>query len=45
LAACAKHGLLGGGPGRDLVRFVTHHGITGPGIQRAPDICREALRG
>lgn len=45
LAACSKLGLLGGAPGRDLVRFVTHHGITGAGIQRALEICRHALRG
>jgi threonine aldolase len=45
LAACAKLGLLGGGPGADLVRFVTHHGITGPDISRALAICRDALNG
>jgi threonine aldolase len=45
LAACAKLGLLGGGPGPDLIRFVTHHGITAPDIQQALATCRDVLRG
>jgi threonine aldolase len=44
LAACSGRGLLGGGPGQHLVRFVTHHGITGDDIQQALAICRDALR-
>jgi threonine aldolase len=44
LAGCAASGLLGGGPGPDLVRFVTHHGVTGQDIQRALAICRDVLR-
>jgi threonine aldolase len=42
LAACSSRGLRGGGRG-DLVRFVTHHGITPADVQRALVICREAL--
>jgi len=45
VAACADQGLLGGAPGPDLVRFVTHHAIGPADIQRALVICREALRG
>ncbi len=45
LAACSGQGLRGGAHGPDLVRFVTHHGISPAGIQRALMICREALRG
>jgi threonine aldolase len=45
LAACSGQGLLGGAPGPDLVRFVTHHGISPADVQRALVICREALRG
>jgi threonine aldolase len=44
LAACARQGLLGGAYGPDLVRFVTHHGISRADVQRALVICREALR-
>jgi threonine aldolase len=43
LAACSSEGLLGGGPGPHLVRFVTHHGITADDIRRALAICRAAL--
>ena len=42
LAACSSRGLRGGGRG-DLVRFVTHHGITQADVSRALVICREAL--
>jgi threonine aldolase len=45
LAACSGQGLRGGAHGPDLVRFVTHHGISPADIQRALMICREALRG
>jgi len=45
LAACSGQGLRGGAHGPDLVRFVTHHGISRADIQRALAICREALRG
>ena len=45
VAACRKQGLLGGPYGTDLVRFVTHYGISPADIQRALAICREALRG
>jgi threonine aldolase len=45
VAACRKQGLLGGAYGTDLVRFVTHYGISPADIQRALAICREALRG
>jgi threonine aldolase len=45
LAACSGQGLRGGAHGPDLVRFVTHHGISQADIQRALAICREALRG
>jgi threonine aldolase len=45
VAACSEQGLLGGAYGTDLVRFVTHHGISPADIQRALAICREALRG
>jgi threonine aldolase len=45
LAACSGQGLLGGAPGPDLVRFVTHHGIGPADVRRALMICREALRG
>lgn len=43
LAACSSRGLRGGGRG-DLVRFVTHYGISPADVQRALVICREALR-
>ncbi|MGH3152995.1 MAG: GntG family PLP-dependent aldolase [Streptosporangiaceae bacterium] len=45
LAACSGQGLRGGAHGPDLVRFVTHHGISRTDIQHALMICREALRG
>jgi threonine aldolase len=45
LAACSGQGLRGGAQGPDLVRFVTHHGISRADIQRALVICREALGG
>src|ERR1700761_6127926 len=45
VAACRKQGLLGGAYGTDLVRFVTHYGVSPADIQRALAICREALRG
>jgi len=45
LAACSDGGLLGGALGQDLVRLVTHHGISAADVQRALVICREALRG
>jgi threonine aldolase len=45
VAACREQGLLGGGYGTDLVRFVTHHGISPADIRRALAICRETLRG
>ncbi len=45
LAAGSKLGLRGGGPGPDLVRFVTHHGITGADIKHALAISRDALSG
>jgi threonine aldolase len=45
LAACSGRGLLGGAPGPDLVRFVTHYGISPADVQRALVICREVLRG
>jgi threonine aldolase len=45
LAACSREGLLGGAMGPDLVRFVTHHGIGQPDVQRALVICRDTLRG
>ena len=45
VAACRKQGLRGGAYGTDLVRFVTHYGISPADIQRALAICREALRG
>ena len=45
VAACRKQGLLGGAYGTDLVRFVTHYGISPADIHRALAICREALRG
>jgi len=45
VAACCEQGLLGGAYGTDLVRFVTHYGISPADIQRALAICREALRG
>jgi threonine aldolase len=45
LASCARLGVLGGGPGRDLVRFVTHHGITAADVKRALVMCRDSLRG
>jgi threonine aldolase len=45
LAACSGQGLRGGAHGPDLVRFVTHHGISRADIRRALAICREALRG
>jgi threonine aldolase len=44
-AASPARGLLGGAYGTDLVRFVTHHGISPADIQRALAICRQALRG
>ena len=44
LAACSGQGLLGGAHGPDLVRFVTHYGISRADVQRALVICREALR-
>jgi threonine aldolase len=44
LAGCSEQGLLGGAYGTDLVRFVTHHGISPTDIRRALAICREALR-
>jgi threonine aldolase len=43
LAACAKLGLRGGATGPDLVRFVTHHGVTAADIKQALTICRDAL--
>ena len=45
LAACSGQGLLGGAHGPDLVRFVTHYGISPTDVQRALMICRDALRG
>ncbi len=45
LAACSGQGLLGGAYGPDLVRFVTHYGISQADVQRALVICRDALRG
>jgi threonine aldolase len=45
LAACSGQGLRGGAHGPDLVRFVTHHGVSPADIQRALMICRGALRG
>ncbi len=42
LAACSSRGLRGGGRG-DVVRFVTHHGISPADVRRALVICREAL--
>lgn len=45
VAACCEQGLLGGAYDTDLVRFVTHHGISPADIQRALAICRETLRG
>src|SRR4029077_14890340 len=44
VAACCEQGLLGGAYGTDLVRFVTHYGISPADIQLALAICREALR-
>jgi threonine aldolase len=43
LAVCSGEGLLGGAYGPDLVRFVTHHGISPADVQRALVICREGL--
>lgn len=45
LTACREQGLLGGAYGADLVRFVTHDGISPADIQRALAICRQALGG
>ncbi len=45
LAACSERGLLGGRPGTDRVRFVTHYGITGADVHRALAICRDVLNG
>jgi len=45
MTACREQGLLGGAYGTDLVRFVTHYGISPADIHRALAICREALRG
>ena len=45
VAACCEQGLLGGTYGTDVVRFVTHYGISPADIQRALAICRETLRG
>ena len=44
LTGCSDQGLLGGGYGPDLVRFVTHHGISSADIRQALVICRNALR-
>ncbi len=44
LAICSRHGLRGGAYGQDLVRFVTHYGISQADVRRALVICREALR-
>ena len=45
VAACCEQGLLGGAYGTDLVRFVTHYGISPADIQQTLAICRETLRG
>jgi threonine aldolase len=45
LAACSGYGLLGGAHGPNLVRFVTHYGISTADVQRALVICRKLLRG
>jgi hypothetical protein len=44
LTGCSDQGLLGGEYGPDLVRFVTHHGISSADIRQALIICRNALR-
>ncbi len=44
LTACSENGLLGGEYGSDLVRFVTHHGISPADVRQAPGTCRKALR-
>jgi threonine aldolase len=44
LTACSDKGLLGGEYGPDLVRFVTHHGISPADIRQALATCRNALR-
>ena len=44
LTACSDKGALGGEFGPDLVRFVTHHGISSADVQQALGICRKALR-
>jgi threonine aldolase len=44
LTGCSDQGLLGGEYGPDLVRFVTHHGISSADIRQALAICRNALR-
>ena len=45
VTACSDQGLRGGAYGSDLIRFVTHHGITPADVGKALVICREALRG
>ena len=45
LTGCSYKGVLGGEYGPDLVRFVTHHGISPADVRRALVICRQAVRG
>ena len=46
LAACSRRGAARRwAHGPDLVRFVTHYGISPTDVQRALMICRDALRG
>ena len=40
----SENGLLGGEYGSDLVRFVTHHGVSPADVRQALVICRKALR-
>jgi threonine aldolase len=42
LAACRRHGVLGGGGGR-RIRFVTHYGIGAEDVQRALSACSTVL--
>ena len=43
LAECAKRGLQGSAPSPNMVRFVTHRGITAADSRQAVDICRQVL--
>lgn len=43
LSECAARGVLGGGMGGRLVRFVTRHGVTAADVQQALAVCSDVL--